>query len=298
MFYLGTHKPHWLWHPAARFPMMVSHRTLQRYKVLHESTDPWILDSGGFSELSMYGRWCTTVREYVTAVARYQREIGNLVWAAPMDWMCEPEIIHGGRIGTVNCPGTGLSEAEHQNRTTASLFELRERWPEYSDAPDPFIPVIQGSSVTSRIRHISACHQAGIRFTSERQTGIGSVCRLQSTSELHDLVRAMRLAPRLHLFGVKTTGLTTAGYLAESSDSAAWSADARYSPPFPGHPHQACNNCLPYAAAWRRRLLATLAAGDGGYEAGKFPHWEPGPSQVVSVRCWDATAGPELQAAA
>jgi hypothetical protein len=101
-FYLGSHMANWLWDPAADFAMFVSHRTLAGYKRLRPSTAPWALDSGGFTELSQFGRWVTSPRQYADAVARYQREIGRLEWAAPQDWMCEPDIIAGG--GPRRCP--------------------------------------------------------------------------------------------------------------------------------------------------------------------------------------------------
>jgi hypothetical protein len=85
VFYLGTHQPHWLWNQAADFPLFVSHRTLRRYTTLRRSTHGWALDSGGFSEVSQFGEWRTSPREYVAAVARYDTEIGSLHWAAPQE---------------------------------------------------------------------------------------------------------------------------------------------------------------------------------------------------------------------
>jgi hypothetical protein len=42
----------------------------------------WALDSGAaFSELSLFGEWRTTPRQYVAAVRRYDDEIGKLEWA-------------------------------------------------------------------------------------------------------------------------------------------------------------------------------------------------------------------------
>ncbi|WP_409430254.1 hypothetical protein ACJEIK_21530 [Mycobacterium sp. SMC-16] len=33
------------------------------------------------------------------------------------------------------------------------------------------------------------------------------------------------------------------------------------SEPLPGHTHAACNNCLPYALAWRERVLDITPSG-------------------------------------
>jgi len=71
VFYLGTHQPHWLW--RATFPMFVSHRQLARRRTLHHATCRWALDSGGFTELSLHGRWLTSPQDYVAAVTSVPR---------------------------------------------------------------------------------------------------------------------------------------------------------------------------------------------------------------------------------
>jgi hypothetical protein len=126
-FFLGTHHPSWL--ATTSVPLFVSHRRLAGRKRLPEAATEWTLDSGGFTELSMFGGWQTAATDYVAAVHRYRDQIGKLAWAAPMDWMCEPWIV----------ARTGLSIAEHQRRTVANVQQLRAM------APDlPFIPVLQG----------------------------------------------------------------------------------------------------------------------------------------------------------
>lgn len=85
IFYLGTHIDGWLNHVGV--PLFVSHRRLARRKALPKARMGWALDSGGFSELSLYGGWRTTPEDYVAAVKHYDRQIGNLEWASPMDWM-------------------------------------------------------------------------------------------------------------------------------------------------------------------------------------------------------------------
>jgi hypothetical protein len=85
-FYLGTHQPAWL-SRGLGIPLLVSHRRLVGRRSLPRATGPWALDSGGFTELSLYGRWLTDARTYVAAVRRYSEEIGYLDWAASQDWM-------------------------------------------------------------------------------------------------------------------------------------------------------------------------------------------------------------------
>ena len=46
------------------------------------------VDSGGFTELSMHGRWTITVDHYIAEVRRYVDCIGKLQWAAAMDCLC------------------------------------------------------------------------------------------------------------------------------------------------------------------------------------------------------------------
>ena len=86
-FYLGTHQPAWL--RTADVPLFVSHRRLVGRRNLSDlrACCSWALDSGGFSELSLYGEWRTEPFEYVQWVKGYDLEIGNLDWAAPQDWM-------------------------------------------------------------------------------------------------------------------------------------------------------------------------------------------------------------------
>jgi hypothetical protein len=68
------------------------------------STRPWRPGhSGGFTELSIHGRWVTAAAAYVEAVDMYAERIGRMDFAAPQEWMCEPVMIKR----------TGLSVHEH-----------------------------------------------------------------------------------------------------------------------------------------------------------------------------------------
>ncbi len=240
-FYVGAHQPHWLW--RAGFPLFVSHRQLARRRGLRPASCRWALDSGGFTELSLHGRWVTGAEGYAAAVARYAETIGGLDFAAPQDWMCEPHIL----------ARTGLSVREHQDRTVASYLELRRL------APDlPFIPVLQGWHLADYLRCVRLYAAAGVDLAAVPLTGLGSVCRRQSTAEIAVIVAALaRLGIRLHGFGVKTSGLGRYGHLLVSADSMAWSYAARRLPALPGCTgHKNCANCLAYATGWRSRILA------------------------------------------
>lgn len=243
LLYLGTHLPNWL--GKTDVPLFVSHRRLAGRRSLPRASGRWALDSGGFTELSMHGAWQTTASEYVTATRRYADEIGNLDWAAPQDWMCEPFMLDK----------TGLTVAEHQRRTVRSVQELRDL------APDlPFIPVLQGWVLDDYLRCVDLYAKAGFDLASEPTVGIGSVCRRQSETQIEDICAAV--ASRgiaLHGFGVKTLGMRYARHLV-SADSMAWSYNARMNPPMPGCHHGksgrgSCANCIRWALRWRERAI-------------------------------------------
>lgn len=250
LFYLGSHQPHWLW--KVDYPLFVSRRTLQRRSVkgLRRATCRWALDSGGFTELAMHGRWTLSSAAYVELVEQYAETIGGLDWAAPQDWMCEPFMVER----------TGLSVREHQERTVANGLDLRNRAPHL-----PIKYVVQGDTAKSYLRCVDLYRQAGVDLAAEDLVGLGSVCRRQSTDEIDGLVRELSSAGlKLHGFGVKTQGLRRYGGLLASADSLAWSFQARRSPALPGCTgHRNCANCLTYATDYRTRLLHGLRTAGG-----------------------------------
>jgi len=239
-FLLGTHETSWL--AKVEVPLFISHRRLSKRAHLPVASCDWALDSGGFTELSLFGGWRTGVSEYVEAVRRYSEEIGRLLWAAPMDWMCEPFML----------TKTGLSVDEHQQRTVANYLELRDRAPELS-----YIPVLQGWTSQDYLRCIELYQSAGVNLADAPVVGVGSVCRRQSTTEIGRIMLMLHQAGiSAHGFGVKKAGVARYGRLLTSADSMAWSYNARYSPPLPGCTHRRCSNCLRYALRWRSQLLA------------------------------------------
>jgi len=248
-FWLGTHQPSWL--TQTDVPLCVSYRRLARRRTLPKALGPWMLDSGGFSELSLYGTWRTPVDAYAEMVARCRQEVGRLEMVAPQDWMCEPEMI----------ARTGLSVCEHQERTVASVLELRAMLPGV-----PVIPVVQGWTYHQYLRCIDLYHGAGIDLTAEPVVGVGSICRRPNVvwvcSLLDDLARA---GLRLHAFGFKITGLRLLSEVPRvpggvvSADSLAWSVSGTHEPGCsPTHSHE--GNCLRYALAWREQVAELLHA--------------------------------------
>ena len=241
MFYLGTHMPGWL--SEIKEPLFVSRRRLMGRKSLpvRAPGSIWALDSGGFSELSLYDRWKTTAKEYAADVFRFA-EIAGMQWAAPQDWMCEPDMLRR----------TGLTIAEHQKRTVDSVLELRAMG-------CPVIPVLQGWVQADYFECWKLYESAGIDLLDEPTVGLGSVCRRQAMGEAEDIVRALHSKGlRLHGFGFKTIGLTACGECLVSSDSLAWSYAARRALPLPGCRHRSCANCPRFALEWRAKMLATI----------------------------------------
>lgn len=235
-FYLGTHHTNWL--TRAKVPLFVSERRLRRLRSLPRATDPWCLDSGAFSELSLHGKFETPMREYADHIERYADEIGSLQWAAPQDWMCEPFMLKK----------TGLTIDEHQRRTVNSVIGLRS----LTDAVR-VIPVVQGWRIDDYLRHFELYENAGITLNKEAVVGLGSVCRRQGTPEIFRVAQVLWAAGlRLHGFGVKTLGLERFSQYLVSADSMAWSFHARrkQEPFFRTCTHKNCANCLDFALWW------------------------------------------------
>ncbi len=242
-FFIGTHIPSWL--SKTDIPLFVSHRTLKRYKKnLPRAAGEWALDSGGFSELSIFGKFQMSAIEYASKVGQYQREIGNMILAAPQDWMCEPFMLSK----------TGKTIAQHQELTLRNYQELR------SVAPTiPWIPVLQGWKFDDYMRHVDMYYHAGINLHEYECVGLGSVCRRQHTFMVEELIVALYQAGiRLHGFGFKIEGLKRVATSLRSADSMAWS--------WIGRRHHSCEfgklncaNCFHFAMKWRKKVLRSIA---------------------------------------
>ena len=243
LFYLGTHKANWL--AKTETPLFISRRTLEHRRSFPRALGLWALDSGGFTELSMFGEWKTSARDYVEYVRRFSQEIGNLSFASPRDYMCEPFMIEK----------TGLSVLEHQKRTVDDYQDLISR------APDlPFIPVLQGWELSDYQRCLELYERAGVDLASLPLVGLGSVCRRQHTAQVAEIASMIASKGiRLHGFGFKTKGLPLVSNALYSADSMAWSYQARYLPALPECPHKTCANCLIFAEQWRGRVLSNLS---------------------------------------
>jgi hypothetical protein len=143
----------------------------------------------------------------------------------------------------------------HQASTCDNLWTLRNY------AHVPIIPVLQGWTADDYVRHIEGYREYGIDLSNEPIVGIGTLCRRQNTEEAAQIItRIHHEIPRasLHAFGAKITGLAKFGHMLGGADSMAWSLNARYRPPLPGHTHASCANCLDYALQWRALVLSAI----------------------------------------
>ena len=242
-FYLGTHVPVHL--ERTEVPLFLSRRVLEKRKSPVKSIAPWALDSGGFSELKLNGAWKITPDEYVEIVNRLN-QTPNLRWAAQQDWMCEPFMVSK----------SGLTVREHQRRTVANFLELRKL-----DCDVPIIPVLQGYTMEEYKECFEMFEGAGVDLRSESLVGLGSVCRRQNTNDIERIVSCFHAKDlKLHGFGVKIQGLKRYGEMLDSSDSMAWSQNARWLKEHCGicktnTTTKNCANCLNYALEWRSRIV-------------------------------------------
>lgn len=230
------------WIRTAGVPLFISDRRLKPKKKLPKAGSEWCLDSGGYSELTINGRWTQYAPEYADRVLRYQTEMGGLRWAAIQDWMCEPWVVEK----------TGLTIEKHQELTIQSLIDLRKITTQIN-----WIPVLQGWAMDDYLRHIAMYKAAGFDLTKEDVVGIGSVCRRQRMNEASTIIhRVAGQGIRLHGFGVKTTGLEKFANQLVSADSMAWSFTARrQSVRLDGCTHKKCHHCIKFALQWRQKVL-------------------------------------------
>ena len=234
-FYLGAPEPTWI--GRADYPLMVSVRIKKKWG-RRESLAPWVLDSGGFTQLHLTGRYEMAPHEYLEkAYERHDRHKG-LAWISPQDWMCEPSALEA----------TGLSIEEHLNRTVSGYLELSDL-----DERDLVIPVLQGWEMDDYLSCFDLYLSAGVDLRAFPVVGVGSVCRRQNTDEIADIFKNLYdLGINMHGFGVKRAGLGKYQDYLVSADSMAWAYTARYK----GRNlcgrtgHKRCEQCFYWASMW------------------------------------------------
>jgi hypothetical protein len=205
----------------------------------------WALDSGGYSEIRQHGRWTLEPAAFVDQVRAIADRVGLMAWAAPQDWMVEPDAL----------AATGLTVEDHQARTVDNYAQVVDAAPEI-----PWIPVLQGWTVAQYVACLERYRAAGVDLERADLVGVGTLCRRDAA---HDVARiVLELADAgltLHGFGVKADALALVGPWLASADSLAWSFTGRDTRPCPHTGAASCSNCLPHALAWRARTLARIA---------------------------------------
>lgn len=242
-FYLGTHVLNHI--EKSTVPMFVSFRQLRKRKKkpFNQSAKVYV-DSGGFSELSINGRWTISPEEYVMELERLQGLGLNIEWAAQQDWMCEDFMLEK----------TGLSIRDHQRLTVMNFLKLKKL-----NSSIDFIPVLQGQTLDDYFSHFEMFEEHGVQLRKEKVVGVGSVCRRQNTDEIGYLFKCLASKGiKIHGFGVKIAGIKKYGEHLVSADSMAWSFGARYDEKCGLCESNAknCANCLMYALKWREKVIA------------------------------------------
>lgn len=249
-FYLGTHVINHM--EKTSVPLFMSIRQLRkRKKKPFKQLGEIAIDSGGFTELKMFGGWKTTPMEYVEDLKRLQNLGLEISWASPQDWMVEEIMLKK----------TGLTVKEHQKRTVENLIKLRSLTKEIH-----FIPVLQGQTINDYFNHFELYEEANFNLRNEKIVGVGSVCRRQSSDEIGSIMKALSSKNlNLHGFGVKKGGISKYGDHLFSSDSLAWSFGARYSKKrcskcqkMKKPTSKNCANCLEYALEWRESIITRI----------------------------------------
>jgi hypothetical protein len=247
-FFLGTHQPGWLALPgldgpgSRPVPLFVSDRRLRGYRRLPRAACAWAVDFGAFTELATHGGWDhgAVPAHDVARIRCYRDQIGQMAWAAPQDWMCEPFIL----------TKTGLSVAEHQRRT------------------------VDGWTGADYLRCVDRYARAGVDLTAAAVVGVGCICRRQDTAQAGRILAALHEhgITRLHGFGIKLRGLRRHAAMLGSADSMVWSITARGQPPLPDCiGHASCANCPRYAYRWRQHALAAIRRPPTVVQPGLFP---------------------------
>lgn len=227
LFYPGLHKPGHARHFERAF---ISARVMRERAGKPMQARAWIMDSGAFKELELFGRYQFELEEYAALIRKWQHD-GELVAAVAQDFMCEDHIL-ARTTDIVNAAlGTGPHTREriihiHQTWTIERYCRLRSLAPSGVHV----MPVLQGFTAAQYVAHV---RQYGTDLQAAHYVGVGSVCKRQgSPAVIAGILRAIhaeRADLRLHGFGVKLTSLRDANVRdrLHSADSMAWSLSAR-----------------------------------------------------------------------
>jgi len=234
-FYLGIQRSSWA--NRIDIPFMISAKAMvtSRYSRTVYGED-WLLDSGGFTELSKYGEYRISSSKYLEIVKRTNPTTG----AFCQDWMCEPPILKK----------TGKTIEEHQKATILSYVSLKEK-------SEKILPVLQGWTLIDYLKHVEGYDSLGLY--EGQLFGLGSVCSRSNSNDIELVITGIkREFPdlRLHAFGVKTFALKRRSIIdcLESADSMSWVAKSWRE----GHSRKG-EDYLNYALEWYESIVGGIA---------------------------------------
>lgn len=209
-FYVGVSSTSHIKYVPYRFLFSVS-RLLDRKSKINTFGKEWILDSGGFTQLLLNGKYTFTIEDYIEIVKLQEPNI-----FVSMDWMCEPWILKK----------TCKTIKDHLTFTVNNHIKIKELY----NGSSKLMGVVQGYNKDDYLTHVDMLKEHGL---IEEYMGIGTLCRRQSTDDILNIPflikRNLPEWVKLHGFGVKTLALKKCGIynLLYSSDSESWSFLAR-----------------------------------------------------------------------
>lgn len=213
-FFIGIPEPAWAGNFERAFISVA--RLRRRKAVFSAPAQEWAMDSAAFSEVALHGGYRHPPEVFAREAAYWTGRVPGCAFVASQDFMCEPFVL----------AKTGLTVEDHQRLTIERFDALKAAW----SAPAPLLPVLQGFTLETYVRHLGAY---GDRIPQGAWVGVGSVCKRQGDIRLVEdiLVALKRERPdlRLHGFGVKLTALRSPVVrdLLHSADSMAWAYAAR-----------------------------------------------------------------------
>ena len=243
-FYIGLCDPPHI--EKLRVPYMMSVRRLMNRKSTVWGED-WLMDSAGFTELAMHGKYVIEEDEYIETILRFRPTL-----AFCQDWMCEAPIL----------AKTGLDIETHQHRSLFSYLSMSEKTPRVA-------PVLQGQEVEDYMLHAEMHENAKVDMN--QVFGIGSVCRRSTTEAPAEIILSLKNRwpeLKLHAFGLKTVAFKNRDIVNNlwSADSMAWSFWGRRNSPLPCieciRKTFNCQNCDICAGIWLKRVMEVLRKGE------------------------------------
>jgi hypothetical protein len=174
---------------------------------------------------------------------------GPPAWTVGLDWPAYPDAL----------AASGLAVRDHQLLSVQATVDLRARL----DCIQ-VVPTLQGVEAEEYLRHVDDYREAGIDLEKEPLVAVGGLGKRSGSDAAASIIAMLASRGlRLHGFGLKGPALRRLSADLSSSDSLAWSFEARREAR--RHPeceaagvrHRNCANCLTYALAWRDRVLAS-----------------------------------------